>query len=146
MPAGEAVIREGDAPDALYVLVDGAAVVTSGAGGRLNAMAAGDFFGEIGLLKGVPRTATVTTTEPCTLLRIEGDVFLSLVRTGVAQRGVLGRSVGDPALGAARPGWRRARRRRRDRRRSAVPEAEPAGPARDRELGLLAGGLGRTVA
>ncbi len=94
VPVGEAVIHEGDAPDALYVLVDGAAVVTSGAGGRLNAMAAGDFFGEIGLLKGVPRTATVTTTEPCTLLRIEGDVFLSLVRTGVAQRGVLGRSVG----------------------------------------------------
>ena len=65
MPAGEAVIREGDTPDALYVLVDGAAVVTSGAGGRLNTMAAGDFFGEIGLLKGVPRTATVTSTEPC---------------------------------------------------------------------------------
>jgi MFS family permease len=94
VPADEAVIREGDAPDALYVLVDGAAVVTSGAGGRLNTMAAGDFFGEIGLLKGVPRTATVTTTEPSTLLRIEGDVFLSLVRTGVAQRGILGRSVG----------------------------------------------------
>ena len=94
MPAGEAVIHEGDAPDALYVLVDGAAVVTSAAGGRLNAMAAGDFFGEIGLLKGVPRTATVTSTEPCTLLRMDGETFLSLVRTGVAHRGVLGRSVG----------------------------------------------------
>jgi CRP-like cAMP-binding protein len=57
-------------------------------------MAAGDFFGEIGLLKGVPRTATVTTTEPSILLRIEGETFLSLVRTGVAHRGVLGRSVG----------------------------------------------------
>lgn len=94
VPVGEAVIREGDSPDALFVIVDGAAVVTSGAGETLNAMAAGDFFGEIGLLKGVPRTATVTTTQPCTLLRIEGDVFLALVRTGVAHRGVLGRSVG----------------------------------------------------
>ena len=94
VPAGEAVIHEGDAPDALYVLVEGAAVVTSGAGGTLNTMVAGDFFGEIGLLKGVPRTATVTTTEPSTLLRIEGETFLSLVRTGVAHRGVLGRSVG----------------------------------------------------
>jgi CRP-like cAMP-binding protein len=45
-------------------------------------------------LKSVPRTATVTTTAPSTLLRIEGDVFLSLVRTGIAHRGVLGRSVG----------------------------------------------------
>jgi CRP-like cAMP-binding protein len=94
VPAGEDVIREDDIPDALYVLVEGAAVVTSAAGGRLNTMAAGDFFGEIGLLKGVPRTATVTMTEPSTLLRIEGETFLSLVRTGVAHRGVLGRSVG----------------------------------------------------
>ena len=94
VPSGEDVIREGDAPDALYVIVEGAAVVTSGARAIQNTMGAGDFFGEIGLLKGVPRTATVTTTEPSMLLRIEGDVFLSLVRTGVAHRGVLGRSVG----------------------------------------------------
>ncbi len=92
--AGEDVIHEGDAPDALYVIVVGEAVVTSAAGGRLNTMAAGDFFGEIGLLKGVPRTATVITTAPSTLLRIEGETFLSLVRTGVAHRGVLGQSVG----------------------------------------------------
>ncbi len=103
VPAGEDVIREGDAPDALYVLVEGAAVVTSGADGRLNTMAAGDFFGEIGLLKGVPRTATVTTTEPSTLLRIDGNVFLSLVRTGVAHRGVLGRSVGVRLSGRREP-------------------------------------------
>jgi MFS family permease len=94
VPAGEILIREGDAPDALYVIVEGAAGVTSAATGPLNTMAAGDFFGEIGLLKGVPRTATVTSTRPCTLLRIEGETFLSLVRTGVAHRGVLGRSVG----------------------------------------------------
>lgn len=94
VPAGEILIREGDAPDALYVIVEGAAGVTSAATGPLNTMAAGDFFGEIGLLKGVPRTATVTSTRPCTLLRIEGETFLSLVRAGVAHRGVLGRSVG----------------------------------------------------
>jgi CRP-like cAMP-binding protein len=75
--------------------VDGAAVVTSGPEHRrLNEMAPGDFFGEIGLLKGIPRTATVTTAVPSTLLRIEGDTFLALVRAGVAHRGVLGRSVG----------------------------------------------------
>lgn len=110
VPAGEDLIREGDTPDALYVIVEGAAVVTSAAAGPLNTMAAGDFFGEIGLLKGVPRTATVTSTQPCTLLRIEGETFLSLVRTGVAHRGVLGRSVGtrlsarrDPAAAGPSP-------------------------------------------
>jgi CRP-like cAMP-binding protein len=95
VPAGEDVILEGDAPDALYVLVAGAAAVTASPGRELrNTMAARDSFGEIGLLKGIPRTATVTTTLPSTLLRIEGDTFLSLVRQGVAHRGVLGRSVG----------------------------------------------------
>ena len=106
--AGEDVIREGDVPDALYVLVEGAAAVTSKVGGQLNTMAAGDFFGEIGLLKGVPRTATVTSTEPCTLLRIDGETFLALVRSGTAHRGILGRTVGvrlavqrGPAAGPA---------------------------------------------
>ena len=95
VPAGTVVIREGDAPDALFVIVDGTAEVTSGPERRhLNEMGAGDFFGEIGLLKGIPRTATVTTTAPSTLLRIEGETFLALVRTGVAHRGVLGRNVG----------------------------------------------------
>ena len=95
VPAGTDVIREGDAPDALYVLVEGTADVTSSpAGHRINTLGAGDFFGEIGLLKGIPRTATVTTSADSVLLRIEGDTFLALVRTGVAHRGVLGRSVG----------------------------------------------------
>ena len=104
VPAGEDVIREGDAPDALYVLVEGAAVVTSGAGGRLNTMAAGDFFGEIGLLKGVPRTATVTSTEPCTLLRIEGRRLPVARAHGRRAPRHARPQRRDPAVGAAWPG------------------------------------------
>jgi CRP-like cAMP-binding protein len=37
---------------------------------------AGSIFGEIGLLHRVPRTATVTAEEACSLLRIDGDDFL----------------------------------------------------------------------
>jgi MFS family permease len=93
---GAQVIREGDEPDALYVLLAGSAVVTARATGAewLNVMGPGDFFGEIGLVKHITRTATVTATQPCRLMRIEGETFLSLVGAGVAQRGVLGRSVG----------------------------------------------------
>ena len=35
-----------------------------------------DYFGEIGLLERRPRTATVTTASPCTILRINGDDFV----------------------------------------------------------------------
>jgi CRP-like cAMP-binding protein len=35
------------------------------------------FFGEIGLLQGIPRTATVTATEPARLWRISGEDFLA---------------------------------------------------------------------
>ena len=37
---------------------------------------AGSWFGELGLLEGVPRTATVRTIERCRLLRIDGEAFL----------------------------------------------------------------------
>ncbi|MFN8628747.1 MAG: cyclic nucleotide-binding domain-containing protein [Chloroflexota bacterium] len=96
LPAGTVVIREGDAPDDLYVLVSGAATVTrEGSPQPINTVGPGDFFGEIGLLRRVPRTATVTTTESSVLLRIDGALFLELVGSGVAHGPTLGRSVGQ---------------------------------------------------
>ena len=77
---GEAVIREGDAADALYVLQSGEVEVEAG-GLSLATLGAGSWFGELGLLEGVPRTATVRTTEPSTMLRIDGDAFLSALTT-----------------------------------------------------------------
>jgi predicted MFS family arabinose efflux permease len=81
VPAGTAIIREGDDADALYVLVAGRVDVTArgeaGAEERaLRTMEAGSWFGEIGLLERIPRTATVTAAQDCSLLRIEGDAFL----------------------------------------------------------------------
>lgn len=100
---GAVVIREGDVADAIFVVVEGTLDVSAGPGDRhLNTMRAGDFFGEIGILKGVPRTATVTATEPCALLRIEAADFMDLVSSGVAHGGILGRSVGI-RLSARRP-------------------------------------------
>lgn len=94
--AGTVILREGDAPDDLYVLVAGSAAVTAGpASARVGALGPGDFFGEIGLLRQTPRTATVTTTAPSTLLRIDGELFLELVSSGAAHGATLGRSVGQ---------------------------------------------------
>ena len=44
---------------------------------RLATIGAGGWFGELGLLEGVPRTASVTAAEPCDLLRIDGAAFLA---------------------------------------------------------------------
>lgn len=78
---GTTVINEGEDADALYVLVEGRVDVTAhGEKGRsdkhIRYMKAPTFFGEIGLLQGIPRTATVTATEPSRLWRIKGDEFL----------------------------------------------------------------------
>ena len=90
MPAGTAVVREGDVADALYVLRDGAVSVTTEAPAReLATIGPGGWFGELGLLEGVPRTATVTTTAPSTLLRIDGEAFLDALTTAPLTAGAL---------------------------------------------------------
>ena len=52
------------------------------------------YVGEIGLLQGIPRTATVTATEPCRLWRIDGDAFLeALTQTPLSASFVSGMST-----------------------------------------------------
>jgi len=79
VPAGEVVIREGDPGDRFYVVETGRTTATHD-GQVLSSQGPGDPFGEIALLRDVPRTATVTTDEPTTLLYLERDAFLAAVR------------------------------------------------------------------
>ena len=76
----QVIVKEGDVADALYVLVSGEVAVSArgeaGSSRRLRTMNAPTYFGEIGLLEGVPRTATVKALTPCVLYRIPGDLFL----------------------------------------------------------------------
>lgn len=86
---GQVVVREGETADALYVLVDGTVQVTTDAPDGplvLRDMAAPSYFGEIGLIQRVPRTATVTATSSATLWRIPGEAFLD----AAGQAGVSG--------------------------------------------------------
>ena len=61
--AGRVLCREGQSGADFFVLLSGTADVTR-KGRKIQTMKAGDFFGEIALVDGGPRTATVTTTAP----------------------------------------------------------------------------------
>ncbi len=90
---GKEVVKEGEPADALYIVESGALTVTSkGAGGDqgpLNSLGPGDYFGEIGLLHRMARTATVAALSPCRLLRVDGAAFLDALSSGVASPSLL---------------------------------------------------------
>jgi CRP-like cAMP-binding protein len=108
--AGQDVVRQGDAADALYLIESGTLKVSSHGEGNeeivRGSLGPGDYFGEIGLLQRVPRTATVTAASPCRLLRIAGPAFLEAVSSGVASLSLLD---GAEARLARTPGTGRRR-------------------------------------
>ena len=89
-PAGTVIIREGDEADALWILVAGKlgieATNPNGTTVELPDVDAPSYVGELGLLHNRPRSATVTTKQACTLLRIEGKEFPQRSRGGTTER------------------------------------------------------------
>jgi NNP family nitrate/nitrite transporter-like MFS transporter len=81
--ADEYVFREGDEGDALYVILEGTVKVTRGAGQgneiELATLRAGDCLGEIALIDGTPRSASVRAVEPCEFFLIHRREFLTLL-------------------------------------------------------------------
>ena len=77
--AGSPVLREGESSDRFLVIQSGRVEVTQD-GRHLRFEGPGDFFGEIGLLRDVPRTATVTAVEDTELLSLAREPFLDAVR------------------------------------------------------------------
>jgi CRP-like cAMP-binding protein len=76
---GEVVVREGDESDRFYVIESGRVHVTADDGHLLREEGPGDYFGEIGLLRDVARTATITAAEDTVLLALEREEFLGAV-------------------------------------------------------------------
>jgi hypothetical protein len=76
--AGDVVVAEGGTSDRFYVIVTGEVEVTQ-RGRVLRTEGPGDFFGEIGLLRNVLRTATVTATSDSEFLVVEQADFLAAV-------------------------------------------------------------------
>lgn len=81
---GDEVVREGEPGARLYVVVAGAVRVEKrGASGAVTALAelgAGEAFGEMALLDGAPRSATVRAVGACRLLTLEGDALRRIGR------------------------------------------------------------------
>lgn len=75
---GTVIAREGEPGVGLFVILEGECEVTVG-GRRRARLGPGDFFGEIALLDGGPRTATVTALTDVTLAGITGWVFRGLI-------------------------------------------------------------------
>ena len=74
--AGEVVIRTGEPGDRFYMVADGALDVTNGVSATARR---GDFFGELALLRDIPRTATVIATKRSRLYALEREDFLAAV-------------------------------------------------------------------
>lgn len=75
--ADETVVVEGDEAAHLYLVRTGEFEVSSMASGRLATFGAGDFFGEIGLMRRVPRTASVRCSSDGETWEIDGEVFVA---------------------------------------------------------------------
>jgi CRP-like cAMP-binding protein len=76
---GTELTQEGAAGHEFLVLVEGSADVRR-KGRKINTLGSGDFLGEIALVTGAPRTATVTTTRPARMLVITERDFKALLR------------------------------------------------------------------
>ncbi|MEA2485312.1 MAG: hypothetical protein QOD46_423 [Actinomycetota bacterium] len=98
---GTIVVQEGKAADDFFVVQEGElevmAVGEIGSEPRIvNSLRPGDYFGEIGLLEGIPRTASVRSRTPSKLFRIPGEDFLGATNRNPAMAttlfdGIVGR-------------------------------------------------------
>lgn len=75
---GQTVIVQGEAGDCWYVIVQGSVDVVHD-GAPVAQLGSGDNFGEIALLRNVPRTASVVAREPLTVYRLDRSTFLGAV-------------------------------------------------------------------
>jgi MFS family permease len=97
VPAGETVVRAGDVGDRFYIVDSGTVRIGLDSGEKNSG--AGDYFGEIALLRDVPRTATVTAATPTRLYALERADFLAAV-TGHALAEAAAGEVVDTRLAA----------------------------------------------
>ena len=92
------VVRAGDAGDRFYIVDSGELEIVNGAHGSARR---GDFFGEIALLRDVPRTATVRAVSPSELFALDRDDFLAALTHSAVR--AAGETVAEERLAVTAP-------------------------------------------
>ena len=89
-PLDRWIVHEGDPGDRFYIIVRGRVAVSrkesSGLERRVAVLEDGDYFGEIALVRNVPRTASVQALSDCILLSLAGEQFLRLIERSPQMR------------------------------------------------------------
>lgn len=83
LPAGEYLCREGEQGDSLFLIARGAVHVVrqeNGAETLLDVLGGGDVVGEMALLTGEPRVASIRAATPVALIQVGRDAFLEVMR------------------------------------------------------------------
>jgi len=81
--AGVNVFVQGDEGDAMYVIQDGAVDIVAGTGKQkvtVSSLFKQQYFGELSLLDGAPRSATATASRPTQLLALDRDDFVDFIK------------------------------------------------------------------
>jgi small-conductance mechanosensitive channel/CRP-like cAMP-binding protein len=114
--AGEVIVREGESGSSMFVVASGAVAVIVGPGQtEVTRLGPGDFFGEMSLLTGAPRTATVTAAQDSQLLEMTAEAFRRFILENPAVVDQIGMAVA-------------ARAQELDQHRAAESAAAPSDP------------------
>ena len=79
MPQGEEIIHQGDMGETMYVIVEGEVEIHRG-DESLAVLGAKNYFGEMSILDGEPRSASATAKADCLLLRIDQSGFYDILK------------------------------------------------------------------
>jgi ATP-binding cassette, subfamily B, bacterial len=78
--SGGAVVEEGEGGDRFYVVLSGLFAVSQASLGPRSVLRPGDYFGEVALAMGVPRTASVRALTPAVVASCDRETFDELIR------------------------------------------------------------------
>ncbi len=77
---GEVLVRQGEDGDRFYVVLSGLLEVTQESRGSIGLLRPGDYFGEVALAMGIPRTASVRVVTPAVVASCDRETFDAYVR------------------------------------------------------------------
>jgi cAMP-dependent protein kinase regulator len=80
VPPGTVIVREGEPGDRFYLVFAGMLSVTQRDLGNRRVLRPGDYFGEVSLTMGMPRTATVSSITPAVIASCDRETFDQFIR------------------------------------------------------------------